>query len=196
MKCLRSSHVILVLAALAIAALPLVALAQGSTPQPAASGQSAPEKSAPAQATPAQSAPAQATPAATPTKSAPTASMGKSGMSHDQMKDEVQRQLKTMSQQLKLTPDQRDKAKAILMDQASQLKQMRTKYAGMEKNDANKAAMKKDVEDLRDATDAKMAEVLSADQMTQYKAMREAQKAKMKEKMAGREHKEGEDDHK
>jgi hypothetical protein len=185
--------VILALAALSIAALPLVALAQSS--QPSASGQAAPEKSAPAQATPTQAAPATAA-QATPAKSAPTASTSKSGMSSSAKKDEVQRQLKMMADQLKLTPDQRDKCKAILTDNAAQLKQIHAKYTGMEKNDANKAAMKKDMTDLRDASDAKMAEVLSADQMTQYKAMREAHMAKMKQNMAGREHKEGEDDHK
>jgi len=167
MKCLRSRRVILALAALSIAALPLVALAQGSA-QPSASGQSAPAKSAPA------------------------AGMAKPGMSRDAMKDEVQRQLKMMADSLKMTPDQREKAKAILMDHASQVQQMRAKYAGMEKNDANKAAMKKDMESLRDATDAKMAQVLSADQMTQYKAMRDAQVAKMKEHMAERK---GADEH-
>jgi hypothetical protein len=172
MKCIRSPRVILALAALSIAALPLVAMAQGSSQPSAAS-----------------------TPAAT-AKSMPAPGGPKAGMSKDAMKAEAQRQLKMMSEQLKLTPDQQDKAKAILMDQAAQLKQMRAKYAGMEKNDANKAAMKKDWQDIRDAGDAKMAEVLSADQMTQYKAMREAQKTKMKEHMAGREHKEGADDHK
>jgi septal ring factor EnvC (AmiA/AmiB activator) len=102
-------------------------------------------------------------------------------------KDEVQQQLKMMADQLKMTPDQRDKAKAILTDQAAQLKQMRTKYAGMPKTAENKEAMKKDMMALREDTDSKMSQVLSADQMTQYKAMREAQKAKMKQHMAERE---------
>ena len=175
MKCLRSPRVIVALAAFSIAALPLVAMAQGSAP--AASGQAPTAQTAPA-------------------KAPPSSNMAKPPMSRDAMKDEVQRQLKMMADSLKMTPDQREKAKVILMDHANQLKQMRTKYAGMEKNDANKAAMKKDMESLRDATDAKMAQVLSADQMTQYKAMRDAHMAKMKEHMAGREHKEGVDDHK
>jgi Rod binding domain-containing protein len=64
------------------------------------------------------------------------------------------------------------------------VKQLRDKYAPMARTAANKEAMTKEMQSLRDATDAKLAGVLSADQMTQYKKMRDEQMAKMKSKMA------------
>jgi hypothetical protein len=154
------------LAALSLVTMPLIALAQNATPTAA---------------TPAQGSSAQ--PPAAGTSKPMAMPTGK----HDAMKDEVQRQLKVMADSLKMTPEQREKAKPILMDHANQLKDMRAKYTSMEKTPANKEAMKKDMLALRDATDAKLAQVLNADQMTQYKAMRDAQWAKTKAKMAGRE---------
>ena len=89
------------------------------------------------------------------------------------MSDQVSQQLKTLADSLNLTPDQRAKAKPILMDQATGLKQIRSKYASLAKTPENVAAMKAEVLKLRDATDTKLGTVLSAPQMTAYKAKRD-----------------------
>jgi hypothetical protein len=141
---------------------PLIARAQGSTPP--------------------------ATPPSMPSTSAMTEQMHKAtGMSDSAKaawKSDVQHQLKQMGEQLKLTPQQQASVKPILTEHATQVKQLRDKYAPMARTAANKEAMTKEMQSLRDATDAKLAGVLSADQMTQYKKMRDEQMAKMKSKMA------------
>lgn len=100
---------------------------------------------------------------------------------------DVDRQLKQMADTLKLSPQQRANARPILLDHAYQVKQLRDKYAPMERTPANREAMTKEMQTLRDATDAKLAGVLSADQLTQYKTMRDAALVKMRAKMASTE---------
>jgi ribonuclease HII len=96
---------------------------------------------------------------------------------------EVDRQLKQMADSLKLSPQQRANARPILLDHAYQVKQLRDKYSPMERTAANREAMTKEMQTLRNATDGKLAGVLSADQMTQYKAMRDAALVKVRAKL-------------
>jgi hypothetical protein len=96
---------------------------------------------------------------------------------------EVTRQLKMMADSLKLTKEQRDKARPILLDAAYQMREMRMKYSAMERTPANRDAMMGEMKTMREATDAKLAAVLSPDQMTQYKQMRDAALAKARTRM-------------
>jgi hypothetical protein len=103
------------------------------------------------------------------------------------IKAQVEHQLKAMADTLKLTADQRAKVKPILMGQADQVKALRAKYMGQAKTPETQAAMAKEMQAIREAGDAKLAQVLSADQMTQYKAWRDAMMAKAKAKMGAME---------
>lgn len=164
-----SRRAILTCATLSMVSLPLLAWAQGSTPP--------------------------TTPPAAPPAMPSTPAVAKQAQQAVTMSDsarlafraDVDRQLKQMADTLKLSPQQRANARPILLDHAYQVKQLRDKYVKMERTPANREAMTKEMQTLREATDGKLAGVLSADQMTQYKVMRDAALAKVRTKMAGAE---------
>jgi len=166
---------ILACATLALMSFPILVWAQGSTPPPTTP------------ATP------PATPPAKPAVTAPAPAPGDTAHKMRAMTDaqrtafrtEVDHQLKQMADSLKLTPQQRANARPILLDHAYQVKQLRDKYVGMERTPANREAMTKEMQTLREATDTKLAGVLSADQMTQYKKMRDEQLARVRSRVAG-----------
>jgi len=89
------------------------------------------------------------------------------------LQSQIGHELKTLGDSLKLTPDQKAKAKPILLDHAIGLAGIRDKYSKLGKTTANMASMKQEVLKLRDATDTKLASVLTPPQMTTYKAKRD-----------------------
>lgn len=99
------------------------------------------------------------------------------------IRSEVARQLRELADTLKLTQEQRDRARPILLDQGYKLRQVRDKYLKMERNAANREAMTKEVQGMRDATDVKLAAVLNPDQLQRYKAWRDAGLAKLRARM-------------
>jgi len=97
-----------------------------------------------------------------------------------------------MSKRLKLTDDQAAKVKSIMEAQWAQSSELRAKYKGQPVTPENKAAMKNARKDLHASTDAKIAEVLTATQMTEFKKMRaEHMKHRESEKNEKDEAKEG-----
>lgn len=86
---------------------------------------------------------------------------------------EVSRQLKVLADTLQLSQAQRDQVRPIVLENAYQLRQLRMKYAAMDRTPANFAAMQKEAGSLRESSDAKMSQVLSAEQMAKYKKWRE-----------------------
>jgi Spy/CpxP family protein refolding chaperone len=80
--------------------------------------------------------------------------------------------LQKLSQRLKLTADQTASVKAIMDAQWAQSRELRDKYKGQAWTPENKAAMESARKDLRADTDTKLAQVLTADQMTEFKKMR------------------------
>jgi hypothetical protein len=121
-----------------------------------------------------------AVPTAAPT-AVPTALPAKPGMppalsdsARAAVKAQVEKELKAMADTLKLTPAQRSKARPIMLEHAYQVRELRTKYAMAPRTPETREAMTKDMQSLRDATDGKLAEVMSGEQMTKYKEMRDA----------------------
>jgi hypothetical protein len=96
---------------------------------------------------------------------------------------EITRQLQQMADSLKLSPDQKEQARPILMDHANQLRQLRNKYVAMPKTPANRQAMVKEAAAIRSSTDARLAKVLSADQMTTFRRMRDEMRSTLKVRM-------------
>ena len=86
---------------------------------------------------------------------------------------EVERELKLVADSLKLTPEQRGQARPILLDHAYQVRSLRDKYARQERTQATADAMRKDMLQLREATDTKLGAVFTVQQMNQFKARRE-----------------------
>jgi Spy/CpxP family protein refolding chaperone len=165
-----------------MAGFPLLARAQSTPP-----GQSAAPKPPPAAGTPPAQPATSAPPApAAPKPAAPAATEGTPVLSDSVralVRNEVQTQLKQTADELKLTQEQRDKARPILLDAAYQIRQLRLKYGVMDRTPANREAMTKEVRALREATDAKLAGVLTPDQMAQYKKTRDEKLAKVRTKM-------------
>lgn len=160
--------------------LPLLARAQ------------APPVSAPAAADSAMKAAASAKPAMpAAVDSAVKAAPAKPGMpaalsdsTRAALKAQVEKELKAMADTLKLTPAQRTKARPIMLEHAYQVRQLRTKYAMAPRTPETREAMAKDMQSLRDATDGKLAEVMSGEQMTKYKEMRDAMLNRARAKMS------------
>jgi len=123
-------------------------------------------------------------PAKQPSKS--TASGGKGGpadTSQAAVEAEVRHRMHEMAEQLKLTPDQKEKLKPIMQDQATQMRAIRAKYVSMPRTPENREAMMKELKALQEANDPRLASVLSADQMAQLKKMREENRAQMRQRM-------------
>jgi ABC-type uncharacterized transport system permease subunit len=161
-----------------IAGLPLLSWAQGSTPPPRPSTTESTTVTLPTPAAAKDSA----------TKAAATVASGPkaptlSDSARAALRSQIDRELKAMGDSLKLTPEQRAKARPILLDHAYQVKQLRDKYATQEKTPAVMDSMKKDMQVLRDATDGKLALVLTGEQMAQYKKMRDEGLARARSKM-------------
>ena len=122
-----------------MAGFPLLARAQSTPP-----GQSAAPKSPPPAGTPpAQPATSEPPATAAPKPAAPAATEGAPVLSDSVralVRNEVLTQLKQMADALKLSQEQRDKARPILLDAAYQIRQLRLKYGAMDRTPANPTA--------------------------------------------------------
>jgi len=167
----RLRKMVLACAAVLLAGLPLLGWAQGAAPKPTSTPAATPQTiTLPSSATKDSTAKAAAAaPAAPAAAKAPTLS----DSARAALKAEIEHELKAMADTLKLTAEQRAQARPILLDHAYQVRSLRGKYAAQERTPAVTEAMQKDMQVLRDSTDARMARVLTADQMTQYRMKRD-----------------------
>ena len=117
----------------------------------------------------AQSSPAPV-PAAKNSSWAATKSHARGGAAEEQ--NEMSERLQQMTHRLKLTDDQVAKVKSIFAAKKVQASELRAKFKGQPATAESKVAMEKARKDLHADTDAKLAQVLTADQMTEYKTMR------------------------
>ena len=167
-------------AALLVMSMPLLARAQepATPPANAAAADSAAKPAGAAPAAPEAGAPA-ATPVAKPPMPAALSDSARAAV-----RAQVEKELKAMADSLKLTPSQRSKARPILLEHAYQLRELRTKYATHPRTAETREAMAKDAQTLRDATDAKLAEIMSGDQITRYKQMRDEMLTRARSRMS------------
>ena len=100
------------------------------------------------------------------------------------LRAQVERELGAMADSLKLTSAQRSKARPIMLDHAYQLRGLRTKYSTAPRTPETREAMAKDMQTIREATDAKLAEIMSGEQMAKYKQMREEMLTRARSKMS------------
>ena len=96
------------------------------------------------------------------------------------IKAAVQRRLDEMATQLKLTDVQRGQLRPIVKEQMQQMRQLRIKYSGQQRTPDGRAAMAKEMKAIQESHDELYAQVLSADQMTQLRQMREQNRDRMK----------------
>jgi hypothetical protein len=160
-----------------IAGFPLLSWAQGATPPP---------KPATAPATITLPTPAAVKDSAVKV-AAPAASAARlpalSDSARTAIKSQIELELKALGDTLKLTPDQKAKARPILLDHAYQVKQLREKYAKQEKTPAVVESMQKEMQGMRESTDGKLAMVLTGEQMVHYKKWRDEGLTRMRSKM-------------
>jgi Spy/CpxP family protein refolding chaperone len=107
-------------------------------------------------------------------------------------KDELQEHLALMTERLKLTDEQREKVRPILQAHMDQARELRAQYKGKTGTPEAKAALKKAHEDLHADMDAKLAQVLTPDQMAEFKKMQAEHMAKEGKEGAKEEKEEGE----
>ena len=173
----RSKKRVLTCVTVLLACTPLFGWAQGAAPKPTPAPAAPPQTTTlptPAAAKDSAAKAAAAAPVPAAAAPVPAAMPALSDSARTALKSEIERELKVIADSLKLTPDQRAKARPILLDHAYQVRSLRQKYATQEKAPAVVQAMQKDMQVLRDSTDAKMGSVLTAPQMTQFKTKRDA----------------------
>lgn len=164
-------------------AIPLLAWAQGAAPPAQDSTTRQPAATAHPGAPAAPGASAQtAAPVAPAVTAAPTMPALSDSM-RAALRAQAEREVKTWADSLKLTPEQKDKARPIILDQAYQAKQLRLKYSSMPKTPGLQEAMTRDLKALRESGDAKLAQVLTGEQMTKYKTLRDAMMARGRAKL-------------
>jgi septal ring factor EnvC (AmiA/AmiB activator) len=113
---------------------------------------------------------ASTTAATSATKSATAKkSHGKAAASEERA--DVNEHLQTMTERLSLTDDQVTKVREILQSNAKQMSALHAKYNGMLETPENKSTMAKAKEEVHASTQAKLAHVLSAGQMAEYRKM-------------------------
>jgi len=113
-----------------------------------------------------------AAPATSETKATATATKKHASREAAEDKNEMNKHLQQMTKRLKLTDDQAAKVKSIMEAQRAQASELRAKYKGQPVTTESKAEMKKAREDLRADTEAKLSQVLTPDQMTEWKKLR------------------------
>ena len=80
--------------------------------------------------------------------------------------------MQKLTARLKLTDEQVPKVQAIMEAKRAEVAEFRAKYKGQPVTPESKAAMEKAQRDFHADTDAKLAQVLTPSQMTEYKKMR------------------------
>ena len=111
-------------------------------------------------------------PAAASTKSTSHVSKRHAKGSAAEEQNEMSRRLQKMTQRLKLTPDQVVRVKEIMQAHATEASELRAKFKSQPATAETKSAMEKAHKELHADTDARLAQVLTADQMSEYKLMR------------------------
>jgi Spy/CpxP family protein refolding chaperone len=96
-------------------------------------------------------------------------SHGKAAASEERA--ELNEHLQQMTDRLSLTDDQVTKVREILKSRATQMNEVRAKYKGQMDTPENKSTLAKARQDVHADTQAKLARVLSASQMAEYKKM-------------------------
>ena len=100
-----------------------------------------------------------------------------------QRMERAQQRLQEIKDRLKLTPEQEEQVKPIVMDEFQQLKAMRDKHSG-DTSRRGRMKMMREARDIQSDTENKLAKVLNKDQMAELKKMREQWRAQARERMS------------
>jgi hypothetical protein len=94
-----------------------------------------------------------------------------------------EKHLKKLTTELSLNADQQKKVSELLSDRSTKMEMLKKsrKDTGVPPTDAEKKAMKKQMEEDHKATDVKMKAILNADQYTKWTAIQKEHKDKMKD---------------
>ena len=95
-----------------------------------------------------------------------------------------QKRLAEVQARLKLTPEQQEKVRPIVIEEMKQLRAARDEMqsSGQRPRDRMKAGRK--VRSIQDDTEAKLKPILSKEQMAEYKKIREERKAEIRRRAA------------
>lgn len=96
--------------------------------------------------------------------------------------ERAQQRLQEAKERLKLTPEQEEQMKPIVMEEIRQLKAVRDKYAG-DPNRRSRMKMAREMRGIQSDTEGKIGKILSKEQMAEWKKMREEWRAQARERM-------------
>lgn len=98
-------------------------------------------------------------------------------------REQIQQRLAEMADRLKLTPDQKQRIEPILRDEMSKVRDIRAKYQGQQ---GNRRAMMQEMRAVQGDVDKQLGGILTADQMTELRKMRQENRDRMRENMRER----------
>jgi len=95
------------------------------------------------------------------------------GGGHEQKTPEerAENQSQRLTKELSLTTDQTSQVKTIILNQEQKAEEIRTKY----KSATDKKAEHQEIQDLRTSSEGEIEKVLTADQLTKYKELKNKQ---------------------
>ncbi|WP_255373795.1 hypothetical protein [[Flexibacter] sp. ATCC 35103] len=104
---------------------------------------------------------------------------GKRDMKSPQERNQAH--LQKLTTELNLNADQQKQVSQLLSDRSAKIETLRKSRGDAKPTDAEKAAMKKQMEEDHKATDAKMKSILNTDQYKKWSAIQKEHKDKMKD---------------
>ncbi|WP_321470482.1 hypothetical protein [uncultured Paludibaculum sp.] len=99
----------------------------------------------------------------------------------EQRKERALERLQQMKDRLKLTPEQEEQVRPIVMDELQQLKSIRDNHSG-DQNRRGKMKMAREMRGVQSETEGKLSKVLSKPQMDELKKMREEMRQQMRDR--------------
>ena len=110
--------------------------------------------------------------------------LGLQGQSPD-IAEQAKARMTEIQGRLKLTPQQIDQIRPILQDEVQKMKALRDKYQG-DTSRSSKRHMLREAKSIQEDGQSKINPLLTKDQQSEWKKIRDEQKAKMREEFRNR----------
>lgn len=99
--------------------------------------------------------------------------------------DRLRQRLEEIRERLALSPEQVERVRPVLQQEAEKLRALRTKYEGGSQPRRSRLKMARELKDIQSETDEKLAQILTTAQMDELKKMRK-ERREQRSKRTGR----------
>jgi Spy/CpxP family protein refolding chaperone len=106
--------------------------------------------------------------------------------SPEELKERLTKQLQEMAERLKLSEEQKEQIRAILEAQVKEMQELREKTMSEGRSQSSMSQMREGMQKIQKDTDANLEEILTAEQMAEYKKIRQEQQEERRKRMRDR----------